>query len=361
MSHYATLGVDENASPEEIKKAYRRLAMKWHPDRNIGGDHKGAEAKFKAIQVAYDILSDASKRIDYDSSIRRSQSWPFSSGSSHRTNQQHDFGHNFDYEAWAAEVRARQRRYAPPPTLGEDVESEISLTIEEACLGGEFSATLEGSAVCGACNGTGVGIDIECPSCKGDGWKEWKNGSVHPCRKCGGYGTVSPPCKTCKGEKTVSGKRKIKLKVGGGLAEGDRIRIRGAGGKGANGGEDGNAYFTVHIKDHPLYERDGIDLYSNVVVDFVTAILGGSVQVASPWGMRKLVVPPMTRANKMFRIVGAGMRRMADKAEGNLYVRTSIDLLPGMEKYQLSAESELALLVMRRMAEDDRKASSGGC
>lgn len=351
MSHYETLGVDRYASPDDIKVAYRRLAMKWHPDRNIGGDHKAVEAKFKTIQVAYDTLSDPSRRASYDASMADPfASSPFSSRGFY-------YGYDADYAARANTAREQRTQHRPPPPVrGDDFEGSIDLTIEQACAGGNFVATMKISEACADCDGSGIGPEAECASCDGFGWKEWKNGSVHHCRKCHGSGYVdSPVCPTCKGAKTVFGKRKLKLKIGGSLADGDRIRVRGAGGKGKHGGEDGNAYFTVKIKEHVRYRREGLDLYVSAAIDFVTAILGGSIDVETPWGVSKLAIPPMTRANKLFRITGVGLHLKGGKEKGDFYVNPSIDLLPGMENYPLSAESELALLVMRRMSENDAK------
>ena len=347
MSYYETLGVERTATHDEIKIAYRRLAMKWHPDRNIGGDHRTAEAKFKSIQAAYETLSDPSKRASYDASMND----PYSSGSGF------DGGFNARYWSWEESFRQARKPKPPPPKDGLDFEADISLSIEQACAGGAFSATVQFPAACPDCNGSGIGEPDCCSLCDGYGYRYGVNGE-YTCRRCHGSGVDdTPKCAGCKGKAEVLAKRKVKLKVGGGLADGDRIRVRGGGEKGEHGGRDGNAYFTVRIKPHSRYRREGLDLHVGATVDFVTAILGGAIEVETPWGKRKLPIPPMTRANKMLRIDGAGLHSNSGAAQGSLYVTPVIDLLPGMEDYPLSAESELTLLVMRRMAENEpRKA-----
>ena len=337
-SLFEILGVQITATQDEIRIAYKRLAMTWHPDRHINGDLKRAEDKFKAIQSAYSILSDPDKRRNYELSQEN------------HSNYSHDQSAYDPWEYWRHRASQQSYRSKPAPVTGEDVDADLVITIEQACSSSTVKATVKVPNECEDCGGCGISEDDTCPSCGGHGVKEGVRG-LYYCRKCHGSGYISnPPCKKCKGTGRGFFKRKLAIVIPPeGVSDGDIIRLKGMGGPGENGGANGDIFLRVQIAPHDRYRREQLDLHVSEYIDFVTAILGGKIDVLTPWGKRVLEIPPMTRPTRILRIVEAGLYSTRSKRRGDLYVSPVLDLLPGMEDYPLSAESELVLRVMKRM------------
>src|SRR5512139_174714 len=276
--YYEVLGVAKNASDEEIKKAYRKLAMKHHPDRNP--DDKGAEEKFKEAKQAYEILSDSDKRAAYD-----------------------QFGHaGVDQQAgmggggFGGGGNRRDRVYR-----GADLRYNLEIGLEEAARGTETKIRIPSLEECGTCHGSGAKpgtTPTTCTTCGGHGQVRIQQGffSVQQtCPRCGGTGKmVADPCPSCHGEGRVKKHKTLSVKIPAGVDNGDRIRLAGEGEAGVNGGPPGDLYVVIHLKEHPVFKRDGDDLHCEMPISFATAALGGEVEIPTLDGHAKIKIPAET-------------------------------------------------------------------
>ncbi|MCC7412089.1 MAG: molecular chaperone DnaJ [Gammaproteobacteria bacterium] len=319
--YYEVLGVTRNASEAELKKAFRRLAMKHHPDRNP--DDAAAEGKFKEAKEAFEILSDSRKRAAYDQ-FGHAGVDPGAGGGGGP-----GFGDIFD-SVFGDIFGGAQR--GPRVYRGADLRYDLALTLEEAVAGTEVKIRVPTHLACETCNGSGSASGsgpAACGTCGGAGQVRMQQGffSVQQtCPTCRGTGkVVRDPCAACSGSGRTRGHKTIAVKVPAGVDNGDRIRLTGEGELGANGGPAGDLYVSINVKAHPIFQRDSDDLYSEVPIDFVTAALGGELQVPTLDGRVVLKIPEGTQAGKVFRLRGKGVKSVRSGRIGDLLCTVSVE------------------------------------
>ena len=318
--YYEVLGVQKGASHDEIKKAYRKLAMKYHPDRNP--DDKTAEEKFKEVGEAYEILSDDDKRSRYDQfgfagvdpNYGAGQGGAGFGGGFGGFGDFGDFGDIFGSFFGGGGSRASN---ANAPRRGENVMSRLVLTFEEAAVGGEKEVGALRIENCSGCNGTGSadGVIETCTTCRGSGqvrttqnFMGMQMQSTAACPQCGGKGkTIKTPCTTCKGKGKVRRTQKIKVKVPAGVDQGQSVRVRGEGCVGSNGGPNGDLLVEIYIKRHPIFTRRGMDVLCEVPITFTQAALGAEIQVPTLDGQVTYDLPEGTQTGTIFTIAGKGI------------------------------------------------------
>lgn len=332
--YYEILGVDRKASLEEIKKAYRNLAKKYHPDLNPK-NRKEAEEKFKEIAEAYEVLSDPQKRAQYDrfGKVGNIPNTDFGEGDFGRVEDLFgDFGDIFD--TFFGRTKTTSRASARPRN-GEDLVYEINVSFEEAVFGANKIVEIIHKEVCPDCNGTGgkngKGFKT-CPRCNGTGmiteekrtfFGYFRNTAV--CPLCGGTGKIiEEPCPTCRGTGILNMKKKIKIRIPAGIENGTRLRIPGEGNVGKNGGRNGDLYIIVHVKEHPYFKRQGNNIYLRKDIDFVQAVLGADIPVETLYGTVKLKVPPGTQSSETFRLKNKGIKNERTGRVGDQYVKLDI-------------------------------------
>jgi molecular chaperone DnaJ len=330
---YDTLGVSKSASADEIKKAYRKLAREYHPDRNPGD--ASAEEKFKEVQHAYDVLSDDEKRKQYDRFGSQNGRGPAGPGGA---NVNFDFG-DFNigdigdlFGGLFGGGRAQQRGRRQP-VKGRDVEAQVRLSFEDSLRGSEVKVPVELTVACHACGGTGAEpgtAPVICPECNGRGVKAESQGLFalsQPCPRCRGNGTViERPCKSCKGSGRERRIKTYTVKIKPGVQDSTRIRLKGKGEAGENGGPAGDLNVLVHVDASPVYERRGDDLVVNVPLSYATAVLGGSVEVPTPEGTVSLKIPSGSEDGKLIRIKGRGAPRVNGSGKGDVLARVRIQV-----------------------------------
>ena len=318
--YYEVLGVQKSASHDEIKKAYRKLAMKYHPDRNP--DDKTAEEKFKEVGEAYEILSDDEKRSRYDQfgfagvdpNYGAGQGGAGFGGGFGGFGDFGDFGDIFGSFFGGGASRASN---ANAPRRGENVMSRLELTFEEAAFGCEKEVGALRIENCSSCNGSGSadGVIETCSTCRGSGqvrttqnFMGMQMQSTAACPQCGGKGkTIKTPCTTCKGKGKVRRTQKIKVKVPAGVDQGQSVRVRGEGCVGSNGGPNGDLLVEIYIKRHPIFTRRGMDVLCEVPITFTQAALGAEIQVPTLDGQITYDLPEGTQTGTVFTVTGKGI------------------------------------------------------
>jgi molecular chaperone DnaJ len=344
---YDTLGVKKSASADEIKKAYRKLARQYHPDRNPGDND--AEERFKEVQTAYDVLGDDEKRKQYDR-FGTANGRPGPGGQ----NVNFDFG-NFDigdlgdlfggiFGGGGRGATRTQRR----PVRGDDVEAEVHLSFEDSLRGAEAKVPVELTTACRECGGTGAQpgtAPVICPECNGRGVKAESQGLFalsQPCPRCRGNGTViEQPCPKCRG---TGRERRIKtytVKIKPGVKDGTRIRLKGKGEAGENGGPAGDLVVVTRVAKSPTYERRGDDLVVRVPVSYATAALGGSAEVPTPDGPVSLKIPAGSEDGKLLRIKGRGAPKLSGSGKGDVLARVRIEVPKRVNKKERELLEEL--------------------
>jgi len=354
--YYEVLGVDKKAGPDDIKRAYRRLAIKYHPDKNPGD--KSAEAKFKECAEAYEVLSDADKRSRYDqfghAGLNGAGVHDFS-----RMNVEDIFG-ALNLEDLFGDLfgfSGRSRRAARTGARrGYDLETVVQLTLNEVAAGTEKTIEFTRQDACEECSGSGSAKGSgpsKCSTCGGSG-QVAQSGlggffqMVSTCPACRGSGTViTNPCKKCRGSGKVPRKRVVTVKIPAGIHEGQSVRIAGEGEPGFNGGPRGNLYCYVKIKEHPFLERHNTDLIAAVPVSFTQAALGGIIEVPSLTGMRELKIPAGSQSGEVFRIKGQGLPDIRTRHIGDELVQIIVEI----PKRLNSQQEEL----LRKFAETEDK------
>ena len=345
-SLYDTLGVTKSASADEIKKAYRKLARKHHPDANQGD--KAAEERFKQVQAAYDVLSDPEKRTAYDrfgSTNGRGAHGPGGAAS--------DLG---DFE-WSGDLgdilggifgNLGGRRGRPQPVRGADVETDVRLSFEDSLRGVEAKVPVELTVACSRCGGTGAEpgtAPVICPECNGRGVVSESQGLFalsQPCPRCRGNGTViEQPCSKCHGSGRERRRRTFTVKIKPGVKDGTRIRLKGKGEVGQHGGPNGDLIVVTRVEASPTYERRGDDLVVQVPVSFPTAALGGKVEVPTPEGAVSLKIPAGSEDGKLLRIKGRGAPRLSGKGKGDVLARVRIQVPKRVSKKERELLDEL--------------------
>ena len=315
--YYEVLGVDKNASADEIKKAYRKSAMKYHPDRNPGD--KEAEEKFKELGEAYEVLSDPEKKSRYDQFGFAGVDPNYGAGAGGFNGGFGGFGDFGDLgDIFGSFFGGGSRQSSRNgPRRGENVGARLDLTFEEAAFGAEKEVTAKRIENCAACNGTGSsdGKIETCSQCQGRG-QVYTVRSVMgmqmqtqtTCPQCSGRGKiVKNPCNTCRGKGKVYRNQKVKVNVPAGIDHGQTVRLRGEGNVGANGGPNGDLMVDVYIRQHPIFEREGVHVYCEVPITFTQAALGAEIEVPTLDGKIKFDIPEGTQTGKMFSMSGRGI------------------------------------------------------
>jgi molecular chaperone DnaJ len=329
--YYEVLGIGKNASTDEIKRAYRRLAIKHHPDKNPGD--KDAETKFKECAEAYEVLSDPEKRKRYDQfgheGLRGAGMHDFS-----RMNVEDIFS-MFGFDDLFSGIfggRSKSRRHRAGPTRGYDLETTVELTLNEVAKGAEKTIEFTRQDRCGECSGTGSAKGSKparCSMCGGTGQVARGGGffqMVSTCPQCKGSGEViTNPCKNCRGTGRIPKKRKVTIKIPAGVHEGQGVRVAGEGEPGHNGGPNGDLYCYVRLKPHEFLERDGNNLIAVVPISFTQATLGATIDVPSLNGTKQLKIPPGTQYGSIFRIRGQGLPDIRTRRNGDQLVQISIE------------------------------------
>jgi molecular chaperone DnaJ len=348
---YKILGVGKNASDAEIKKAYRKLARQYHPDRNPG-DAK-AEERFKEISAAYDVLSDAEKRQAYDQGTG-----PFATGG----------GAGFDPSAFGSfsdilsnlfgggrgggpggAGAGRPRGGGPTVQRGRDLETEVSLSFADAVDGAQVSLAVPTSTPCETCHGTGAKPGtkpVVCPVCQGRGVESQGQGFfsiTQPCSRCGGSGTViETPCPTCNGSGARRTIKRLRVNVPAGVRDGSRVRIAGKGEPGPNGGPPGDLFVITRVTSSPVFKHVADHLEVEVPLTVVEALGGATVEVPTLHGSKRLRVAPGTKHGTVQRLRGEGAPKLGGKGRGDIHYRFTIDLPTTLTPEQRQAVEQLA-------------------
>jgi len=323
--YYEVLGVSKSASADEIKKAYRRLAMKHHPDRNES-DSGASETKFKEAKEAYEVLKDSEKKATYDQfghdGLRRG---PGGHGGAE------GFGDIFG-DVFGDIFGGGRRGGGPQVFRGADLGYELKLDLEKAVTGDTIEIDVPTQVGCASCHGSGAkkGTSPEtCSTCGGAGQVRMQQGffSVQQtCPACKGAGTtISDPCVDCHGRGRIRKTRTLSVKVPAGVDEGDRIRLSGEGEAGRNGGPAGDLYVELRVSKHKIFERDGANLACEIPISFTTATLGGEVELPTLDGFVSLKVPAGTQSGKVFRLRGKGVTTVRDPRQGDLFAQVAVE------------------------------------
>lgn len=326
--YYEVLNVQKNASEDELKKAYRRLAMKYHPDRNK--DDATAEEKFKEVKEAYDVLSDPQKRAAYDQFGHAGVDPSMAGGPGGFSGGFGDFsdlGDIFENFFGAGRRAGGNRAFR-----GADLRYDLTLSLEEAVFGTEAKIRIPTTVTCKTCQGSGAkagSTPQTCPRCGGVGQVRMSQGffSVQQtCPRCQGTGKIiSNPCGTCHGTGRVKEQKTLSVKVPAGVDEGDRIRLSGEGEAGLNGGPAGDLYVQITIRTHPIFKREDNNLYCDVPISIVTAAIGGELQAPTLDGKVMLKIPPETQTGRVFRIRGKGIKPVRGGPVGDLYCQVTVE------------------------------------
>jgi len=363
--YYQILGVPKNAPASEVKKAYRKLAQQYHPDANPG--NKEAEEKFKSVSTAYDVLGDAAKRKEYDEvrdMVASGARNPFGGAGAGGFGGPGGGGFGDDIRFETGDIgglgdllgnifgragrRQTNRQPGAGPRRGGDLEAEVHLSFDDAVRGATIAVQLTGAAPCHTCGGSGAApgtVPQTCPQCNGTGTLAVDQGPFsfsQICPRCGGSGrVVETPCPTCHGSGTETRTRDVKVRIPVGVADGQRVRVKGKGTAGSNGGPPGDLYVTVHVAPHPLFGRKGNDLTLRVPVTFSEAALGAEVKVPTLDGSVTVKIPPGTAPGKTLRVRGRGMPRAAGGA-GDLLVTLDVVVPRTLSDEQRQAVEALA-------------------
>jgi molecular chaperone DnaJ len=339
--YYESLGVAKNASDEEIKKAYRKMAMKHHPDRNQGDAAKAAEVKFKECKEAYEMLSDGNKRAAYDQYGHAGVD-PNRGGGAHGAEGFGGFAEAFgDIFGEAFGGRGRQQGGGRQVYRGGDLSYAMEVTLEEAAEGKEAQIRIPSWDNCTTCQGNGAKPGtkpITCTTCAGHGQVQMRQGffSVQQtCPTCKGTGKLIPePCVACHGVGKTKNNKTLEVKIPAGIDDGMRIRSAGNGEPGTNGGPAGDLYIEIRLKKHEIFERDGDDLHCSVPVSFSTAALGGEIEVPTLAGKAGIDIPDGTQHGKTFRLRGKGIKGVRSSYPGDLYCHIAIETPVKLTEHQ---------------------------
>jgi len=329
--YYEILNVSKTATDAEIKKAFKRAAMKLHPDRNQD-DPETAEEKFKETKEAYDILSDAQKRAAYDqfghAGVDPASAAGGFGGAAGAGNFSDVFGDVFgDIFGGGRGGGGGSQMYR-----GADLQYNLDLSLEDAAKGSEVKLKIPTKVACNTCGGSGAKkgtSPVTCSTCGGQGQVRMQQGFFslqQTCPRCHGKGKmIKDPCRSCNGSGQKKKEKTLSVKVPAGVDTGDRIRLSGEGESGENGGPSGDLFVQMHLKPHPIFKRDGSDLYCDVPISIVMASLGGEIEVPTLDGRVKLKIPAETQTDKLFRLRNKGIKSVRSSAVGDLMCRISVE------------------------------------
>src|SRR5438128_163857 len=350
--YYEVLDIARNAAEEEIKRAYRKLAVKFHPDKNPDDPH--AEEKFKELGEAYDVLMDPNKRAAYD----RFGHAAFAQGGAGFGGGFHDpfdifrevfgqggFGGGIFETFFGGDAQAEDRQH------GSDLRYDMQVKLEEAAFGAEKEIEIEKLDTCDKCHGSGAAPGsrtVSCPTCGGRGQVVSSRGFFHisqTCPRCHGAGEIiEKPCQKCRGEGRVEKLSRVKLKIPPGIREGTRLRSLGNGEAGIHGGPPGDLYVVIHIKEHKVFQREGDDLYCEVPIPFSIAALGGEIDVPTLEGKAHLKVPVGTQSGQMFKLRDKGIVNVNGRGHGDLFARLIVEVPSRLNAEQRHKLEEFAAL-----------------
>jgi molecular chaperone DnaJ len=347
--YYEILAIEREASDQQIKSAYRKLALKYHPDRNPGdGD---AEEKFKEAAEAYAVLADRDKRSLYDRFGHAGVSGAGAGAGGFDPTVFADFGDIFsglgDIFGFGDIFGGRRRRGGPQ--RGADLRYDLEISFEESFDGSETSIQIPRDETCETCNGSGAAAGTKpevCSTCRGAGQLRFQQGFLtvaRPCSACRGSGqTISKPCQSCRGAGRIGRERKITVKIPPGIATGQRLRLYGEGEHGSASGPPGDLYVVIHVQDHPFFHREGDDLYCEMPVSFPLLALGGDLRVPTVKDEAEVTVPPATQAGTRFKLRGKGMPSVSGRGRGDLYVIARVAVPKKLTRDQKHLLEELA-------------------
>lgn len=343
--YYEVLGVSKSSTPDEIKKAYRKLAKKYHPDLNPD-DKEGAEAKFKEATEAYEVLSDSEKKQRYDQFGHAAFDQTAGGGG-------YSYGGGFDgfdvgdifSSFFGGGFGGRQSANPNAPQRGRDLSYNVDLEFEEACFGIEKDISINHLERCSDCGGNGAahGSSPEtCPVCHGTGQVRTVQRtafgsfqSMRPCDSCGGKGTIiKNPCPSCHGEGNTRKPKKVRVKIPAGINDGQQVYVRGEGDAGANGGPSGDLILNIRVRRHKLFVRQGYDIMCDYPVSFVQAALGAEVQVPTIDGKVSYNIPEGTQPGTVFRLKGKGSPKLNSTQRGDQYVTVKVEIPKGLNEKQ---------------------------
>ena len=363
--YYEILGVKKDASGEEIKKAYRKLARKWHPDINPG--NKDAEQRFKEISAAYDCLGNDEKRKLYDEfgedglragfdekKAREYKQWGAydREAANEGGAEGQGFGKYQSYEDIFGDLFGQGKGYkddfrAGAAAGGRDMEYEISIDLLSALKGFETELSLQKMNNCPGCNGSGIDPNAamtKCRTCGGSGRMNVAQGPIRftkPCPDCRGHGSAGKPCPQCMGSGNVAATDSIRVTIPRGVKEGSRVRLAGKGAQGFDGGQPGDLYLIIHVNEHPFLRRDGDDLFMDVPVTIGEAVRGGSIEIPTIDGQIKIKVPAGSQSGQTLRIKGKGAMNMKTKTRGDLMVKLIVKVPQAEDKEVLEAAEKI--------------------
>ncbi|HUQ73520.1 MAG TPA: molecular chaperone DnaJ [Burkholderiales bacterium] len=360
--YYEVLGVNRDCSAEDLKKAYRRLAMKWHPDRNP--DNPKAEDHFKEAKEAYEILADANKRAAYDQFGHAGIDPQGAAGPGGMGGFGDIFSDIFG-EIFGGGGAAGARGGRNAVFRGADLRYNLEITLEQAAHGFETKIRIPGMSGCETCKGTGAKAGSQpqtCPSCRGAGQVRVSQGPfsiAQTCPRCHGSGSIVPnPCATCNGTGRVKLQKTLSVKIPAGVDEGDRVRLSGEGEPGVNGGPPGDLYVQVHIKAHGVFQRDHDDLHCEMPVSFTAAALGGEIEIPTLDGSARIRVPAETQSGKTFRLKGKGIKGVRSQIPGDLFCHVVVETPVALTERQRQLLREFEAISQQDSARHNPRAKS---
>lgn len=344
--YYEVLGVSKTATADEIKKAYRNLALKYHPDRVSSDKKKEAEEKFKEMSEAYEVLIDPQKKANYDQYGHAGVEGAFKTGG---FDFRQDFHHFDDLQSWGVDLGDILQSFGfggdifggsfgggvrrAGPRRGSDLEYRIEISFEDAAFGGKKTIAIPRYESCEECGGAGAKAGSKkerCTACGGRGQVSSSSGFfnvVRTCDRCGGEGVIiKTPCPACGGRGRIRTKKEIEVTIPAGVDTGSRLRLQGQGEAGEKGGRRGDLYLDINVRSHEIFERHESDIYCEVPVDFVTATLGGEVEVPTLEGRIKMKIPAGTQGGRVLRLRNKGIAHLHDYGRGDQLVKVQIDV-----------------------------------
>jgi len=368
--YYEILGISKSAGPDEIKKAYRNLALKYHPDRVTADKKKEAEEKFKEMSEAYEVMMDPQKKATYDQYGHAGVDQSFKTGG---FDMRQDFHHyedlkdifgefdigellrGFGFGGGSFETSYSGGRRRGGARQGHDLEYQIEISFEDAAFGTEKTISIPRYEQCKECGGSGAkpGSKVDrCPDCGGRGKVTSSNGffnMVTACERCGGEGSIiRTPCQACGGRGRVKVKKNIKIKIPAGVDSGSRLRVHGEGEAGEKGGPSGDLYLLIYVRQHEIFVRHDFDIVCDVPISFAMAALGGEVEVPTLEGKIMMKIPPGTQGGRVFRLRARGIAHLHDRGRGDQLVKVQIDV-----PIELTADQKKTLKEFDRVSGSD--------